>query len=160
MGAKQFHVHGQSCYTKRLINILWYINNTCRLTIIHTLTAIMSKEGLITMYSTYNIYLYIYVCVCPRTNTVVNRWFSRERKNVIFWISRCLWLFYPVFLYKENVRTIKTQIHHLKFTWEPCFSIFIKKSQDQTLRTIGVDLSAPCFTHDQLYVAASWACNT
>ena len=35
------------------------------------------------------------------------------------------------------------------------FAMTINKAQGQTLRRVGVYLSQPCFTHGQLYVAAS-----
>uniref|UniRef100_UPI0035901195 uncharacterized protein n=1 Tax=Myxine glutinosa TaxID=7769 RepID=UPI0035901195 len=47
------------------------------------------------------------------------------------------------------------QFRRLQFPCKPCFSITINKSQGQTFKAIGVDLSVPCFTHGQLYVAAS-----
>ena len=49
---------------------------------------------------------------------------------------------------------------HLQFPCKPCFSMSINKLQGQTFKAIGVDLSVPCFTHGQLYVAASPACST
>ena len=52
------------------------------------------------------------------------------------------------------------QFRRLQFPCKPCFSMSINKSQGQTFRAIGVDLSVPCFTHGQLYVAASRACST
>ena len=33
--------------------------------------------------------------------------------------------------------------------------MMINKAQGQTYKAIGVDLSVPCFSHGQLYVAAS-----
>ena len=40
-----------------------------------------------------------------------------------------------------------------------CFAMTINKSQGQTLRTVGLDLRCPVFTHGQLYVALSRATN-
>ncbi|POS81626.1 hypothetical protein EPUL_006455 [Erysiphe pulchra] len=37
----------------------------------------------------------------------------------------------------------------------PCFSMTINKSQGQTLKIVGVDLTTPVFAHGQLYVALS-----
>ena len=52
------------------------------------------------------------------------------------------------------------QFRRLQFPCKPCFSMSINKSQGQTFKAIGVDVSVPCFTHGQLYVAASRACRT
>ena len=52
------------------------------------------------------------------------------------------------------------QFLRLQFPCKPCFSMSINKSQGQTFKAIGVDVSIPCFTHGQLYVAASRACST
>ena len=52
------------------------------------------------------------------------------------------------------------QFRCLQFPSKPCFSMSISQSQDQAFKAIGVDLSVSCFTHGQLYVAASRACST
>lgn len=43
----------------------------------------------------------------------------------------------------------------LQFPIKICFALTINKSQGQTFRTVGIDLTQDCFTHGQLYVAAS-----
>ena len=43
----------------------------------------------------------------------------------------------------------------LQFPVKLCFALTINKSQGQTFKQIGIDLRQPCFTHGQLYVAAS-----
>jgi len=47
------------------------------------------------------------------------------------------------------------QFRRLQFPCKPCFAMTINKAQGQTYKAIGVDLSVPCFSHGQLYVAAS-----
>lgn len=43
----------------------------------------------------------------------------------------------------------------LQFPIRLAFAITINKSQGQTLKTVGLNLEKPCFTHGQLYVACS-----
>lgn len=43
----------------------------------------------------------------------------------------------------------------LQFPVKLCFAMTINKSQGQSLLMAGVDLSTPCFSHGQLYVACS-----
>lgn len=45
----------------------------------------------------------------------------------------------------------------LQFPVKPCFAMTINKSQGQTFKAMGVDLSTPPFTHGMMYVAASRA---
>ena len=47
------------------------------------------------------------------------------------------------------------QFRRLQFPCKPCFAMTINKAQGQTLKVVGVDLSVHCFSHGQLYVAAS-----
>ena len=47
------------------------------------------------------------------------------------------------------------QFRRLQFPCKPCFAMTINKAQGQTYKAIGVDLSVPCFSHGQLYVAVS-----
>jgi len=47
------------------------------------------------------------------------------------------------------------QFRRLQFPCKPCFAMTINKAQGQTFAAIGIDLSVPCFSHGQLYVAAS-----
>lgn len=43
----------------------------------------------------------------------------------------------------------------LQFPVKLCFALTINKAQGQTFNVVGVDLTEECFTHGQLYVAAS-----
>ena len=43
----------------------------------------------------------------------------------------------------------------LQFPVRPCFAMTINKSQGQTFREVGIDLSTPVFTHGMLYIACS-----
>ncbi len=43
----------------------------------------------------------------------------------------------------------------LQFPIKLCFSMTINKAQRQTLKTAGICLKKPCFSHGQLYVAMS-----
>ena len=43
----------------------------------------------------------------------------------------------------------------LQFPCKPCFAMTIHKSQGQTFKTVGVDLSQLIFSHGQMYVACS-----
>ena len=47
------------------------------------------------------------------------------------------------------------QFRRLQFSCKPCFAMTVHKAQGQTFKTVGVDLSSPCFSHGQLYVACS-----
>ena len=47
------------------------------------------------------------------------------------------------------------QFRRLQFPCKPCFAMTINKAQGQMYKAIGVDFSVPCFSHRQLYVAAS-----
>ena len=47
------------------------------------------------------------------------------------------------------------QFRRLQFPIRPCFAMTVNKSQGQTFKAIGVDVSSPCFTHGMFYVAAS-----
>ncbi len=49
------------------------------------------------------------------------------------------------------------QFRRVQFPVRPCFAITINKSQGQTLKDVGIDLSTPCFFHGMLYVAQSWS---
>lgn len=47
------------------------------------------------------------------------------------------------------------QFRRVQFPVRPCFAMTINKSQGQTLKEVGIDLSTPCFSHGMLYVAQS-----
>ena len=52
------------------------------------------------------------------------------------------------------------QFRRLQFPCKPCFAMTVNKAQGQTLKAVGVDLSSPCFSHGQMYVAFSRAGNS
>lgn len=52
------------------------------------------------------------------------------------------------------------QFKRLQFPVNLCFAMTINKSQGQTLKKAGIDLSKNCFTHGQLYVACSRVSNS
>ena len=43
----------------------------------------------------------------------------------------------------------------LQFPLRICFAMTINKAQGQSLKVVGINLEAPCFSHGQLYVACS-----
>ena len=47
------------------------------------------------------------------------------------------------------------QFRRLQFPVKPCFAMTVNKSQGQTFKAVGVDLSSVCFTHGMFYVAVS-----
>lgn len=47
------------------------------------------------------------------------------------------------------------RIERFQFPLTLAYAITINKSQGQTLDFVGIDLSTPCFSHGQLYVALS-----
>mmetsp|Transcript_13935 Transcript_13935/g.25805 ORF Transcript_13935/g.25805 Transcript_13935/m.25805 type:complete len:831 (-) Transcript_13935:1923-4415(-) len=51
------------------------------------------------------------------------------------------------------------QLQRRQFPVRPAYAMTINKSQGQTLRTVGISLIKPVFTHGQLYVALSRARN-
>ena len=50
---------------------------------------------------------------------------------------------------------IAYRFKRLQFPCKPCFAMTVHKSQGQTFKTVGVDLSQMCFSHGQMYVACS-----
>lgn len=51
------------------------------------------------------------------------------------------------------------QFRRLQFPIKLAFAITINKAQGQTMKFAGVDLTSPCFSHGQLYVACSRVSN-
>ena len=47
------------------------------------------------------------------------------------------------------------QFRRLQFPVRPCFAMTVNKSQGQTFKAIGLDLSTASFSHGMFYVAAS-----
>ena len=47
------------------------------------------------------------------------------------------------------------KFRRLQFPIKVCFAMSINKSQGQTFKSIGVDLTSECFSHGMFYVAAS-----
>ncbi|POS86702.1 hypothetical protein EPUL_003476 [Erysiphe pulchra] len=95
--------------------------------------------------------------LCNGTRLIVTRFYSRCVKGRIVFQD-------PRFHGKEHVisRFTLDSNDELPFSMvrkqlpvRPCFAMTINKSQGQTLKIVGVDLSTPVFTHRQLYVALS-----
>ncbi|POS82063.1 hypothetical protein EPUL_006439, partial [Erysiphe pulchra] len=95
--------------------------------------------------------------LCNGTRLIVTRLYSRCIKGRI--VSQD-----PRFHGKEHIisRFTLDSNDELPFSMvrkqlplRPCFAMTINKSQGQTLKMVGVDLSTPVFTHGQLYVALS-----
>jgi ATP-dependent DNA helicase PIF1 len=55
----------------------------------------------------------------------------------------------------SNESDLPFQFRRLQFPLKVAFSLTINKSQGQTFKVMGVDLTHPCFTHGMFYVAAS-----
>ena len=51
--------------------------------------------------------------------------------------------------------TAQIPMRRLQFPVIPCFAITINKSQGQTFKKMGVDLTIPVFSHGMFYVAIS-----
>ena len=66
-----------------------------------------------------------------------------------------------VFIPKITMTTSNYQFEfrRLQFPVRLSFSMTIKKSQGQTLKVVGLDLSTSCFSHGQLYVGCSRVIN-
>jgi len=47
------------------------------------------------------------------------------------------------------------EFKRLQFPVRPAFAMTINKAQGQSLSVAGIDLTEPCFSHGQLYVALS-----
>jgi len=47
------------------------------------------------------------------------------------------------------------EFKRVKFPIKLCFAMSINKTQGQTLKVAGLDITNPCFTHGQFYVACS-----
>ena len=56
---------------------------------------------------------------------------------------------------KLSDSTLLFTFTRLQFPIKPSFAMTINKSQGQTFKYLGGDLSVPCFTHGMFYVAAS-----
>jgi ATP-dependent exoDNAse (exonuclease V) alpha subunit len=52
-------------------------------------------------------------------------------------------------------KDVPIQFKRLQFPIRLAFAMTINKSQGQTMSICGLDLSTPCFSHGQLYVACS-----
>ena len=47
-------------------------------------------------------------------------------------------------------------LRQCQFPVELAFGMTVNKAQGQSVKHVGLDLCAPCFSHGQLYVALSW----
>ncbi|KAF0703444.1 ATP-dependent DNA helicase [Aphis craccivora] len=47
------------------------------------------------------------------------------------------------------------EFKRVQFPVKLCFAMSINKAQGQTMKAAGIDISDPCFTHGQFYVACS-----
>lgn len=47
------------------------------------------------------------------------------------------------------------EFRRVQFPIKLCFAMSSNKAQGQTMKIAGIDISDPCFTHEQLYVACS-----
>lgn len=47
------------------------------------------------------------------------------------------------------------EFKRIQFPVKLCFAMSINKAQGQTMKVAGIDISDPCFTHGQFYVACS-----
>ena len=61
----------------------------------------------------------------------------------------------PKILLVPSDSELPFQFRRLQFPVKPCFAMTVNKSQGQTFKVIGVDLSTACFSHGMFYVAAS-----
>ena len=68
----------------------------------------------------------------------------------------CQWFTMSLFIFSKY---IKTQFHSPPISLQTMLSMSIKKSQGHTFKVVGIDLSVPCFTHIQLYMAISRNCS-
>ena len=54
-----------------------------------------------------------------------------------------------------NSTALPFLLKRVQFPLRLCFGMTINKSQGQSLKVAGLDLSTPCFAHGQLYVGCS-----
>jgi len=55
--------------------------------------------------------------------------------------------------------TLPLEFRRVQFPVSLCFTITIKKSQEQIFKVVGVDMNDESFTHGMLYVALSRVCS-
>ena len=55
----------------------------------------------------------------------------------------------------SDENTLTFSFTKLQFPVKLCFAMTINKSQGQTFKKVGIDISTPVFTHVQLYISLS-----
>ena len=63
----------------------------------------------------------------------------------------------PVYIPKipTTSTNLPFQLRRVQFPLRVCFCMTINKSQGQSLKVVGLDLTTPCFAHGQFYVGCS-----
>ncbi|KAG4037031.1 hypothetical protein PC123_g27402 [Phytophthora cactorum] len=60
-----------------------------------------------------------------------------------------------VFISDGEAREFPFRLRRKQFPVQPAFAMTINKAEGQTVQSLGLYLSTPCFSHGQLYVALS-----
>ena len=64
-------------------------------------------------------------------------------------------VFIPWMALDSGLQDSSIPFHHLEFPVHLAYAITINKSQGQTVKYVGLNLSSSVFSHEQLYVALS-----
>jgi len=57
--------------------------------------------------------------------------------------------------YRWSLNEYPFKFKRVQFPIKLCFAVSVNKAQGQTLKVAGLDITNPCFTHEQFYVACS-----